>query len=206
MYRVLNKRRKILIASCLLVVIILLTVWAVKFYSVNEQAFRQEIQYYSIGETVELENNFFFDSQEHTDGYSICVNSAKLADYTKLMEKYGEPINGEFIPKYVCLLNITVKNVGNTNGYFNALGFSLYDGALQIPVDFEVWNVIDESIDGNIILKLRENTEETLTLPFTVQTLDESVDAREVYRRLENDTFNFVVCDFPVRKLIKVKF
>ncbi len=206
MYKVLNKRRKIFLIICLVLVTVSLVLWAVSFTSVNAKAFRQEIEYCKMGETVELENNFFFQAQEHLEGYSIRVNSAELRDYEELKAEYGEKSNRGFGNKYVCLLNVTVKNAGNEDGYFNTMGFILFNGALGLPIDYEIWNMIDESIDGNTLLKLRENTEVTLTLPFSPQSLDEAANPKEVYKRLENDSFHFAVCDFPTRKLIEVKF
>ena len=86
------------------------------------------------------------------------------------------------------------------------MGFALYNGAVQLPLDFEIWNLIDESIDGNMVLKLRKDSEVTLTLPFTAQVSDEEVNSDKLNHRIENDTFEFVVSDFPIRKLIEVKF
>ena len=57
-----------------------------------------------------------------------------------------------------------------------------------------------------IILKLRENTEVTLDLPFVAQEVDEAVNTSGLNHRIENETFNFMVCDFPVRKLIEIHF
>lgn len=209
MYRVINrKNRKILWISILLLVVVLV-LWFVSFYNVNSNSFQQTTEYYKMNEWVDLDGNFFFDAVENTDGYSIRVNSAKLEEYDKLIQKYNGKIDAETgmpEPKYVCLLNVTVKNVANESGYFNALGFALYKGALQIPIDFDIWNIIDKAIDGNTLLKLRKDTEVTLTLPFTAQSLDEAVNSDRLNNMLENDEFDFYICDFPVRKLIKVKF
>lgn len=208
MYRVLNKRRKIVMVICLVIAVVLLAIWGVRVYQVNTQAFRQTVETYEMGETVSLDGNFFFESAEDTAGYSICVNSAELKDYTEFMKAHDGYLDtsGAFPrAKYVYLLNLTVKNTGNADGYLSAMGFALYHGALQIPIDFEVWNLIDKSIDGNMVLKLREDSEVTLTLPFTAQSLDEATNSEKLNRMLENETFGFCVSDFPTRKMILVK-
>ncbi len=206
MYRVLNTKRKIILIICIVLTIILMGLWIFRSSSVNSAAFRQEVQHYSTGDNVELDGNFFFDGKENTNGYSIRVNSAEIKDYKEFLKSYGKKDEDLYDIKYVCLLNITVKNEGNDTGYLSAMGFALYNGAVQLPLDFEIWNLIDESIDGNMVLKLRKDSEVTLTLPFTAQVSDEEVNSDKLNHRIENDTFEFVVSDFPIRKLIEVKF
>lgn len=209
MYKVLNKKRKIILLVCCICTIILLGIWGNRVYSVNKNAFHQKVIHYSIGERVELENNFFFSGDENTDGYSIKVNSAKLENYPKFLASYGEKVqtvDGGVVPKYVCLLDVTIKNSGNESGYLNTVAFALFNGALQIPIDFELWNIIDKNIDGNTTLKLKKDSEVNITLPFVAQALDETMDSKKLNKRLENEEFNFFVCDFPVRKLIDIKF
>lgn len=43
-------------------------------------------------------------------------------------------------------------------------------------------------------------------LPFVAQAVDEAVNTSGLNHRIENETFNFMVCDFPVRKLIEIHF
>ena len=209
LFKVFNRKRKISIFICSFLAVILLLVWLVKIYNVNNNAFHQTTEIYNMGEQVELDGNFFFNSVENTKGYSIKVNKANLKDYKKYLNSFGEKVedNPDFpTPKYVCVLNVTIKNEKNSKGYLNTLAFSLFDRALQIPIDYEVWNLIDRNIDGNTSLKLKKNTEVTLDLPFVAQTLDESLNSNELNNRIENNIFHFVICDFPTRKLINVKF
>ncbi|MBQ9673117.1 MAG: DUF5028 domain-containing protein [Ruminococcus sp.] len=209
LYKVFNRKRKIFAFWCMALSLMLLIVWFIRIISVNTNAFHQTTEIYNTDEMVNLDGNFFFDSNEDTKGYFIKVNKAILKDYKKYLNSYGEKVeeDPEFpTPKYVCLINVTIKNENNSNGYLNTLGFSLFDRALQIPIDYEVWNLIDESIDGNTSLKLRKNSEVTLDLPFVAQSLDEDLNSKELNDRLENNTFQFFICDFPIRKLINVKF
>ncbi len=209
MYKVIKKRNLKVLWIIISLLVVALVLWFVSFYNVNSNAFKQTTEYYKMNEWVELDGNFFFDAVENTKGYSIRVNSAKLEEYDKLIQRYDKEIDTDTDmpkPKYVCLLNISVKNIANNSGYFNAMGFALYNGALQIPIDFDIWNTIDKAIDGNTILKLRKDTEVTLTLPFTAQPLDEAVNSNRLNNMLEDDEFDFYICDFPVRKMIKVKF
>ena len=38
------------------------------------------------------------------------------------------------------------------------------------------------------------------------KAVDEAVNTSGLNHRIENETFNFMVCDFPVRKLIEIHF
>ena len=182
-------------------------IWLYRFNYINRRAFKQEQIIYNMGEFVELEGDFFFSSKENTNGYSIKVNSAEVKEYSEVLHDYGMVIqnrDGFTLSKYVFLINITIKNNGNNDGVLSTMGFSLCNGSLYMPVDYELWNIIDEKINGNINLKLKENTEVTLTIPFTPQMLDEAVAPRKLYDKLFNESFYFYVSDFPKQKLIEV--
>lgn len=209
MYKVFNKKGKIILPVFGILTVILLCIWGTRVYRVNINAFHQKEKHYSMGEQVQLENNFFFSGDENTEGYSIKVNNARLENYSKFLKKYGETSltsDKEVTPKYVCLLDVTVKNINNEKGYLNTIAFALFNGALQIPIDFELWNIIDKNIDGNTVLKLKKDSEVNITLPFVAQSLDEEMNSKELSKRLESEEFSFWVCDFPVRKLIDINF
>lgn len=201
--------KKIWFVASILILIILLIIWGVNFYFTNANAIKPNEEVYFCGEQVALDGNFFFDSIENTNGYSICVNYAELVDYRELVKSTGNDVQlleEMYTPKYICLLNVTVKNEGNSEGYLLATAFYLFNKSLKIPIDFQVWNMIDEAIDGKSVLKLRENTEVTLTIPFSAQYLDEAINSQKLNKRLENESFYFCFCSCPVKKLIEFKF
>ena len=100
---------------------------------------------------------------------------------------------------------MTVKNEGNTDGVLSVIAYSLCNKSLNIPADFVLWGLMDENYDGWPSIKLVENSEATLTIPFTPMSLDTGTNAKEVERRMENETFEFAVSYFPTRKIIEVK-
>lgn len=206
LFRVVERKTKFLF-YCGFVLTGLLIWLGMRIYTINNDAFRQNEIISEMGDTVNLDGNFFFDSRENTEGYSICVNKTEIVEYIPYMKKYGKDVieNPEMpISPYIFLVNLTVKNKGNTNGYLNTTGFSLVNGSLLMPIDYEIWNIIDSSIAGNIFLVLRRNSEATLTIPFTAQPLDVAMNKEELERRIKKEEFYFCISEFPTRKLIKV--
>ena len=192
-------------------VLIALVVWGVLIYRINNMAYHQKEEYYSMGEEVELGNNFFDTIDENMNGYSIKVNSATLKKYRDYLQSFGKTKSeieniSEIEHKYVCLLNVTISNKDSDDGRIVFNQMALYNGAVQIPIDFSIWNIIDPKIDGNTAIRLKKNSKVDIVLPFLTQDLDEIRDSDKLNCRLENGEFDMCVCDFPVRKLIKVKF
>ena len=112
--------------------------------------------------------------------------------------------NNEFPAKYIVVLDISMRNIENTEGNVMALKFSLYNGALNIPVDFTVWDDIDEHFDGYPFLRLIPNSEADMLIPFTPMPLNANSAGAEIERRLFEEDFYFCICEFPVRKMIRV--
>lgn len=210
MGKVRENRKKVMLAFLLLMVAALFVLWVVQFRKTNSRKYEQKVELYETGETVELSDNFFIDAKENVNGYSVTVNSAKLVNYKEYYESSGQPFNSEQFskaypaPKYTSLLNVTLKNVGNTNGGVMVRQFALYNGALQIPADFELWGMFDEHFEGYPALTLVENSEVELTIPFTPMTLNTGTNNEKLEKLMEKGEFYLCVCEFPIRKMIKV--
>ena len=204
LFRPMTLQKKALVLFSVVLVLAILTGWAVRFYIVNKAAFRSEVITYETGEFVPLDGDFFLTSSENTNGYSIKVNNLELINYSEMMAKYKNGNDELSEHTYCAMLNITVKNDGNSDGGINTLVLTLYDGALAIPVDYDIWQLIDERYMG-FTFRIRPDTEVDLTIPYTAQLLDEAVNKNDVAKRLENDTFKLCVSEYPKLKLINVK-
>ena len=208
MFKVLNKKRKVCILILSVFCVLFLFLWGLNCYKVNSKAYRQKIEYYPIGEFVDFDGNFFFDANEKTNGYSIKVNSMDIVDYSKLFHEYGRELSVPSnypIPDSVVLLDVTVKNEGNSEGCLPFSGFSIYHDSLQIPIDFEILNMIDSKIDGSTALKLKTDSESSLTLPFSAMPLDEAINPKQINEILKNEELILCVCEFPTRNLVSLR-
>lgn len=205
MFNVINRKNKVFFVVLCACCALCLCLWGAKCYKVNSKAYRQKTEYYAAGDMVELDGNFFFDANENTQGYSIKVNSMEIVDYIELFHEYGREVsvpNNYPIADSIILLNVTVKNNGNTDGCLPFSGFSIFHDSLQIPIDFEILNMIDPKIDGNTALKLKTDSEVSLTFPFSSMPLDEAICPEKISKILKNEELILCVCEFPTRKII----
>lgn len=200
------RRKPLAVIIAAVLVIALLILWAVKHYETNSRKYPQLVETYEMGETVELEEDFFIDANENPKGYSVKVNSARLVEYKSYLEESGGVFDAANFtpvfpaPKYAYLLNVTLKNTDNTEGYIAAIKYSLYNKSLQIPVDLELWDLSG----GTPGFKLLENSEVDVTIPFTANISDCGINNPLMEKMMEQEDFFFCVSEFPVRKLIRI--
>lgn len=205
-----SKMTKLSLITSFCLVIIILALWAIQFAKINHQKFDTKVEIYEMGETVEIGENFFGDARENSNGYSVRVNKVELVEYKSFLEQNGGSLeSGDFTeafpaPKYTYLVEVTIENVANEEGAIMILNYALYHKALKLPIDFELWGLMDERFTGEAGFRLRENTEVTLTIPFTPMSLDTGNNSAELEKRMLNDEFYFCICEFPTRKMIRI--
>lgn len=176
----------------------------------NQNKIDQQVELYSMHETVDLGEDFFSDAVENPSGYSITVNSANLVEYEGFLESLGGD-SKEFgfsesypAPQYTYLLQVTIHNTGNEDGYIMAINYALYNKALKIPVDYSLWGMMDENFPGEPGFRLRANSEMEITIPFTPMTADTGINNKKISEKMKSEEFHFCVSEFPVRKMIRV--
>ena len=207
-----QKINRVIFISVTILIAALLVLWGIQYYNVNKNAIKQEIEYYEMGEFVEIGDNFYYSAGENLNGYSIRINSAKLEDYIEYVEKNGGEIREENysadypVPKYIAVLDMTVKNEGNTEGGVNTHYYWLYTDALCLSIDYEVLALVEEYFTGYVGFKIVEDTEADMTMTFASMGSDAGLDFDGLNKKLEENEFYFSVCEWPVRKVIKVKF
>ena len=202
--------RILLIISAVLLAMVLVW-WIVQMHITNSKAIPQLVEYYEPGEYVEIGDNFYVDAVEKLDGYAIRVNGAKLYNYEQFLIDNGcedflnqQKEQGTYYYDYIVVLDISMRNTENKDGSVMALKFALYNGSLNVPVDFMVWDDIDEHFEGYPYLRLTTNSEADMLIPFTPMPLNANSAGDEIERRFKNEDFYFCICEFPVRKMIRV--
>ena len=207
----LRKRNRVILIVSLIIIAALLVLWGIKFYITNSRAVHQEIEYYEMGEFIDIGDNFFYSANENLKGYSIRVNGVRLENYREYIESNGGEVRDESFsadfpePKYVVVMDMTVKNEGNTEGYLNSRYFRLNNGSLSLVVDYEILGLVEEYFTGFVSFKLVENTEADMTMVFGSMGSSLGLEYDGVNRRLEEEEFEFSICEWPVRKVIKMK-
>ncbi|MBQ8210569.1 MAG: DUF5028 domain-containing protein [Clostridia bacterium] len=204
-----KKEIKIIIGVSVPIIIVFLILWGVMFYNTDLNKIEQNEEIYQMGEVVDIGDNFFIDKAEQPNGYSICVNSVELVNYTEIYKQNGsEPdleMFGDYpMPDDVYLLNITVTNKGNTDGVLFVMNYALYNGSLKLTVDYVLWGLMDENYNNEYYLKLVPDSSADITIPFIPMPDDLATDKDEVNNRIKNESFLFEICDYPVRKFVEV--
>lgn len=177
----------------------------------NRDKISQQVETYSMGETVDIGKNFFSDSVEDPGGYTIRVNSAELVSYEDLLASCGiDPVDLGFsgevpVPQYTYMVNVTISNEDNETGAIMVLNYALHNQSLKIPVDYYLWGLMDKSFSGEPGFRLQTNSEKNVMIPFTPMALDTRTNNEEITRRMESETFFFCVSEFPVRKQIQIR-
>lgn len=199
------------LAGILAVIVIFIAFCVYNGVQTNQNKISPQIEVFSLGETVELGNNYFTDAVENPDGYSITVNSAELVEYEPFLESFGMKskdfgyTEGYPAPEYTYLLHVTITNTDNEDGALMAINYALYDKALKIPVDYSLWGLMDESFPGEAGFRLQPNSQVEITIPFTPMASDTAIDNQKISTRMENGEFYFCVSEFPIRKMIRIK-
>ena len=102
-----------LIAIILLLVIII--IYIVRVVYINTHNLAPKNVSYKIGDVVDLNNDYFDNSLEKMDGYSISVLNTDIISINDFMQKYNG-YNNEMNADYMYLLNVEFRNIDNDYG------------------------------------------------------------------------------------------
>lgn len=207
-----NKRAWIKATVFICISAVLFTVWGIAFVNTNNRVRYKPInEYYALGEAVDIGPNYFDTITENPDGYIIQVNSATLRDYTEYVESLGGKVDEEYyammgveVPKYVYDVEVTLTNTDNTDGLIYLNRYELQSGALTLPVDYTIWNLLSPQLEGSQVFRLQPGTEEIIHFPFAEQPMNSMVDSEKTNEMIENNEFYLCVSYCPVRKLISL--
>lgn len=99
----------------------------------NAAAYKFQEEIYSQNQWVPLDGNFFYESTEYTEGYSVRVSSAEALSYEEFMERFHKPLDylGEASRHDVILLKVDFKNENNTQGGVYIRDFNLKNQSLS---------------------------------------------------------------------------
>ena len=98
----LRKRNRVILIVSLIIIAALLVLWGIKFYITNSRAVHQEIEYYEMGEFIDIGDNFFYSANENLKGYSIRVNGVRLENYREYIESNGGEVRDESFGNCAC--------------------------------------------------------------------------------------------------------
>ena len=153
-----------LIAIILLLVIII--IYIVRVVYINTHNLAPKNVSYKIGDVVDLNNDYFDNSLEKMDGYSISVLNTDIISINDFMQKYNG-YNNEMNADYMYLLNVEFRNIDNdygTNAGIDLGQYILQESSYINFIDREAFSLINGF--DNIKFALRRNSKKELIIPF----------------------------------------
>ena len=134
-----------------------------------------------------------------------------MRDYRTYYESLGGTVDeesftsmGASVPKYVYDVEVTLTNTNNTDGLIYLNRYELQCGAMTMPVDFEIWNLLAPQLEGNAVFRLKPGTTEVIHFPFVEQPMNSMTDPEKTNKTIETGTFYLCVSYCPTRKLIEL--
>lgn len=177
-----------------------------RIWWVNEALPQIPLEYYEVGEWVELEGAFQSSSSEGTQGYSLMVESAEVVAYNEYLEKHGGELSSADEPGGAhCVVDVAVriKNEGNGEGALNVFQMVLVPERSDEYLICDVisaralWPQVQEG--AGMSVRIRPGTEYVVHIPYVFNGMD------EVYEReVEDRSFTLLVSRMPVRKMIRI--
>lgn len=192
--------------------ILLLALLCLRIYAVNSHDYTYPIEHHPVGEWVDLSGTFFYDKAlEHLDGYSICVQDARIVSYNEYIALYGlDPAQQVDSPTYdepgIVCVTMVLKNEGNSDGMFSMLDAKLYPqgGITGYQADGSLWSTSNPNFDDTFFyIGVLPDTEVVLHVPFPVPTTAATFDMKYQLPVTESD-FEFVLSIAPVRHVIDI--
>lgn len=197
-------RKSILVGAVFVVFIILVGV-GLKIYSVNANALVVLKESYSMGTNVDLDGSYVQKISENTQGYSWRVNSIEKVSYNDYVKRFAQPsmaVDGRDAPSII-LLEVTIRNEGNTDGYLNAMMYYLIPKRANtyFIIDSSLWQLTEPNAPSDIgALTLVPDTEYTTYIPYVANISEE-----KVYTQPIPDTnFDLRISNGPVSKSIEL--
>lgn len=181
-----------LIAIILLLVIII--IYIVRVVYINTHNLAPKNVSYKIGDVVDLNNDYFDNSLEKMDGYSISVLNTDIISINDFMQKYNG-YNNEMNADYMYLLNVEFRNIDNdygTNAGIDLGQYILQESSYINFIDREAFSLINGF--DNIKFALRRNSKKELIIPFHIDI-----------KKLKNGNPKLVVSLYPNKKTIELK-
>lgn len=184
--------------SFIIIFVILIIVYTIRLLYINNNTFVPELITYNIGEEVSIENDFFDNSSEKMNGYSLVVKDTNVISIDDFKSEYST-FENEMHADYIYLVKVVFKN--NDNEFGESAGINLGQYILQknsyinFP-DKEAFQLIN-SIDS-LMFSLRVNSEKELIIPFDMDT--NYIDVK----KLKSGVPSLVVSLYPHKKIIKL--
>lgn len=187
----------------LVIVVVLLVGWGVRFYAVNRDVDIPIVQVFPKGEEVPVGKDFFGYADEDMDGYTVTVLDAELFSAADFLQRYDAAEQAEILGNYTDFIyTVRVCIANRYNPYTDQKGISLQQYVLQgtdyiLSFDDTCYQMANPDMPG-ASFSLRQGTSMELTLTFDVMSQITSI------KHLLDDAPKLLITQYPHQKMIEV--
>lgn len=196
------KRRKLLLI--LLTILILAGAWTVRYLSLNRfytQMDNTTETIYSLGEEIPF-GNASIEYNLYADGYQIRVDSFEIVDCAAFCASMDTEIclTGR-TPDKLALVTITLTNTGSTAEGVPLIEFDLFGIDEPLFMDYDILDLLNPVLQGNVGVRLAENTSYQFVLPYDLCQTDFSA---ETWRNIDRYELFLQITTPPTCKIVQL--
>lgn len=191
-------------------VIALLCCYSARVVYINKNAKKSETEIFGQGEFVDLGDNYFYNSGEQLDGYSVKVESAKLMTLENFINSFGRSFDeykkqaeddNVYLNRYVVCVELTIKN-SHSQGYgIDIISSRVCTVNYNLECNAYLFSYIYPDFEEYTYLKVREGTEFRIALPYLlIPSYEEILGEKD----LINADLYLNLTQYPIKKMIKL--
>lgn len=188
------KNRFFVISISLLLVIVYIS----RVIYVNSNTLVPKVVKCKTGDEVQIGDDFFDNSSEKMNGYSITVTDTNVLSIDQFESKYGEYKN-ESHAEYIYLVTAIFKNDNNSfgeNAGINLKQYILQENSYINYIDREAYKLTNKN--DSFMFSLRENSEMEFIIPFDINSMYINIE------ELTSGDPTLVVSLYPHKKVIEL--
>ncbi len=154
--------------------------WGIRFYTVNQNIDTPIVQTFPKNVEVPVGKDFFVNSDEDMDGYTVTVLDAELMSVDEFLQRYNAKEQAEILGTFTDYIYAVRVSVGNQDNAFVdekgiALGLYHLKGTdYVLSLEDICYQAANPDMPGTSF-SLRQGTSMEMLLPFSVMSLQTSI-------------------------------
>lgn len=187
----------------IIIIVSLILTGSIRFYFVNKDVGKSDVQIYKKGVTVPVEKDFFENSNEDMNGYTFRILDAFIMKPKDFFEKYNaedQLKEMDWFTDYLYVVKVVIANEGKYSSEKKGIALTMctLKGTTYILSFNEMaFGVANPNIPGSSF-SLNPKTNKEFILPFTV------IKDYTSYTSLQKDPPKLQISLFPHEKLLEL--
>lgn len=187
----------------IIIIISLVLIGCIRFYFVNKDVDKSDVQVYKKGVTVPVEKDFFENSNEDMDGYTFRILDAYIMKPREYFEKYNaedQLVEMDWYTDYLYVVKVVIGNEGKHSSEQKGIALTkctLKGTTYILSFNEMAFGVANPNVPSSSF-SLNPNTEKEFIIPFTV------IKEYTSYTSLQKDPPKLQISLFPNEKLLEL--